>query len=422
MTNKFKALINKFKKNKNDSSDIQDENLTKDLPRTPKDIEKTDDIDFANSKLSLGDKLSNLKAQLAHKFSRFSYKRKKTMSIPEERKVAQKRKIKIKTIPISSFDINKLEAFFLGQKSQNKLHKIFQFTIVFLLVFTAGKLTGIALEKVAVKDSLKGQSFAKIDRSRLLKSDTIISIRNRNIFNTGQTIIDTPTVKEKEPVKSDLACLEAKRKSNLPIKLINTVVLQDSVKSIASVQVRSESLFRELRVGEKINDMAKIDKIERLKLIVKNLKTGTCESIENSKVDRSSLKPLTVMSKSQGNAYKKSLNKVKGIKNEGNKFTIKKSFLKEKMKNIGDILTQAVGTQINNPDGTISFKITNIVPGSVFSALGINNNDIINEIGGQKIQDLNSIMGTFGKLQTLDQTSIGFKRNGAKVVQEYEFK
>ena len=91
------------------------------------------------------------------------------------------------------------------------------------------------------------------------------------------------------------------------------------------------------------------------------------------------------------------------------------------MKNIGQILTEAVGTQINNPDGTISFKITNITPGSIFSHLGIRDGDIISGMDGEKITDLNAIMGTFGKLATLDRTSITVKRNGTEVVQQYKF-
>ncbi len=416
MINKIRDLIKKLRSKKKNSEDMNADDLTSDIP-VQQNKESTDELNLDTTKFTFKEKLHNLKTLLSDKFSKLSFRRKKTLSIPKANVEVDEKPKRKKSA--SSINLIQVEDFFFKKKHQNSLHKFFQVFIIFLLVFTIGKVTALILKDKAQVGSLDGQSITRIDTTRNLQAKTIDQIRNQNLFNTGK--VEKLPTNDKPDIKAELACLKADRKSNLPIKLINTVVLQDSVKSIASVQVRSESLFRELRVGEKINDMAKIDKIERLKLIVKNLKTGSCESIESSAKDNDIASPIRVMSKSQSKAYKKSLKPISGIKNDGNKFVIEKSFLQDKMKNIGQVLTEAVGTQINNPDGSISFKITNITPGSVFSYLGINDNDVITGIGGEKITDLNAVMSLFGKLKSLDQTSITVKRGGAQVTQEYKF-
>lgn len=419
MINKIKHLFSKLKKN--NSEDLDHEDFTKDIPEFNNDEENK--INLEDSKLSFKDRLDSFKVALSDKMGRF--KRKKTMEIPlpkddapKEKKKSNLAKNKIKTP--NRFSLKSLEDLFFKNQNQYKIHRSFQLITIFLIVFTVAKLTAKVLQKKVAIESLDGVSLVSLDFSRDLSPKEIQAIKLQNMFNTGKVEPSVIPTEKTPEVRTEIACTEADKKSRLPIKLINTIVLQDNIKSIASVQVRSESLFRELRVGEKINDMAKIGKIERLRLIVKNLKTGTCEAIESSAMSELN-SPIRVLSKSETKAYKRNLKPIAGIKNEGNEFKIEKSFLKEKMKNIGQILTEAVGTQINNSDGSISFKITNIVPGSIFSHLGIRDGDIIQGIGGEKITDLNAVMGTFGKLSTLDQTSITVKRNGSQVVQEYKF-
>ena len=89
--------------------------------------------------------------------------------------------------------------------------------------------------------------------------------------------------------------------------------------------------------------------------------------------------------------------------------------------NISEILTQARAVQIKNPDGTYSFKMTEIVAGSLYTKLGIENGDIITEVDGKKIQNLNEIMSKLGTIKDKDHFSIGFKKNGAIETKEYNF-
>jgi len=65
--------------------------------------------------------------------------------------------------------------------------------------------------------------------------------------------------------------------------------------------------------------------------------------------------------------------------------------------------------------------MTEIVPGSIYSKLGIENGDIISEIDGKKISNLNEIMSKFGTIKDKDHFSLGIKKNGNVETKEYDF-
>jgi type II secretory pathway component PulC len=89
------------------------------------------------------------------------------------------------------------------------------------------------------------------------------------------------------------------------------------------------------------------------------------------------------------------------------------------MKDINALLTQARGIKISNPDGTISFKIVDIQPGSIYSYLGIQDGDVISQINGEPIQELNEVMKLFGNMANLSKLNLGLGRGGETVTQNY---
>ena len=98
------------------------------------------------------------------------------------------------------------------------------------------------------------------------------------------------------PPPTNLACETAKQKSALPITLLTAIVLQDEVKSVASVQVRNQKKLLNLRKGEEIPNLAEITKIHSEKLILKNKRTGQCEfvNINKKKTKTSSLNKIRI--------------------------------------------------------------------------------------------------------------------------------
>jgi len=201
---------------------------------------------------------------------------------------------------------------------------------------------------------------------------------------------------------------------------LNTIVLQDSVKSIAAVQVRSGRDLKQVREGDTLDGMAKIARIARLEMIIKNLQTGACESVANEKM-RDERQQISIMTPAQATNFKQQ-QKMKGIENQGNKYVIAKDLLDEKLKDISLVLTQAKAIKIQQPDGTLAFKITEIDPGGIFSFLGIQNDDIITSINGKPNSDLNEVMALFGRIKNVDQLQLGVRRDGEETQMDYQIK
>jgi type II secretory pathway component PulC len=301
---------------------------------------------------------------------------------------------------------------FLSREARETIHQVSLVAIICGLTYTIGKVTALALKGPPPIDSSK-DFVVDIDMENDFNPGTLNQVRSINIFRTNSGL----GTKKK---LADTKCEEASQESSLPIKLVNTIVLQDTIKSLASVQVRGDRSLQEVREGDQISDMAKIFKITRLEILVKNLESGVCESIASEKA-RETRSPISVMSPNQSREFKAN-KKMSGIDNVGNKFAISKALLDDKMKDIASILTQARAIKIQNPDGSLAFKLTEMDPQGIFPYLGLQDQDIITSINGKPIYDMNEVMSLFARIKNLDNLQLGVKREGTDSVQEYSIK
>jgi type II secretory pathway component PulC len=298
----------------------------------------------------------------------------------------------------------------LSQETRSSINRLFIISFLVVITFYSAKMTAKLLKGKTQFNTVKIETQ---NTENAFDINQLNQVKQGNPFKTN--LVSSPKV------AVNVRCDESDQKSNLSLKLVNTIVLQDEVKSLASVQVRSDRELKEFRVGDEIEGMAKIFKIKRLAMIIKNLENGACEFIESDAV-RELRKNISILSPTASKAYKDQMKKMQGIENVGNKFNISKTLLAEKMKDIHTILTQAEAIKIQNPDGSMSFKIVNIEPGSMFSFLGIQNQDIITSINGRPISDINEVMNVFGKLGSLSQLKLGVKREGEEQQLDYQMK
>lgn len=301
---------------------------------------------------------------------------------------------------------------FLSRDARETIHQVALVLLICMFTYTAGKVTALFLKGAPPLDSARDYAVS-IDLENDFKPGTLSQVRSINIFRTNTGLGSKKKV-------ADTKCEEAQQASNLPIKLVNTVVLQDTVKSMASVQIRGDRSLQEVREGDQISNLARIFKITRLEILVKNLESGVCESIASDKA-RETKSRISVMSPSQSREFK-ATKKMPGIDNEGNSFKISKALLDEKMKDIASILTQARAIKIQNPDGTLAFKLTEMDPSGLFPYLGLQDQDIITSINGKPIYDMNEVMGLFAKIKNLDKLQLGVRREGSESVLDYNIK
>jgi type II secretory pathway component PulC len=372
---------------------------------TSDDGDKTGEIKFAEVKSSsFKDKFSESMKSFRTKFGNVNVKEWK---LPDGMRSKPGQSL-VSLSPSLSKSIEK----FLSRDARETIHQVSLVILISTFTYTIGKVTALFLKGDPQVDSARDYTV-NIDLENDFNAGTLGQVRSINIFRTNTGLGSKKKV-------ADTKCEEAQQESNLPIKLVNTIVLQDSIKSLASVQVRGDRLLQEVREGEQISNLARIFKIGRLEILVKNLESGVCESIGGDK-GRERRSPISVMSPSQSREFRAN-KKIAGIENVGNKFSISKALLDEKMKDIAGVLTQAKAIKVQNPDGTLAFKLTEMDPTGIFPYLGLQDQDIITSINGRPIYDMNEVMGLFAKIKNLDKLQLGVRREGSESVLDYNIK
>ncbi len=354
------------------------------------------------------------KPQLKSKFN-FKFPHFKSAATKDKFKSAFSDKSPLKSFEKFSWNDFVLRLF--SPYTRSKIHSVFIILLVISFTYMLGKNLAQFFNKTPLISKTTHNFNIQPERADTTIQD-INRISSTNLFNAKESEQSQGTTAKKLDIDS-IICLEADKPTAVPIKLLDTIVLQDSVKSVASVQVRGSADLQNVREGERLDDMVEVSKINRMKLILKNLQTGDCEYATSETEAEPLMPPLKIISAQAGKALFKSTNP--NIKNTGNSFKIKRSFRDSMINNMSEVLTQAKAIQITNPDGSLCFKMTEVVPGSIYSQLNIQENDIVCNLNGKKIENLNELMGLLGRIKEIDQFQIGLKRNGMNENLEYGF-
>lgn len=318
---------------------------------------------------------------------------------------------------IDKFSWNDFILRLFSPYTRGKIHSAFIILLVVTFTYLIGKSIALFMGRsTPMVSSVKSNISTPIEKADTTVQD-INRISSTNLFNVKES--DKVDTKKVQIDIASIVCVDAEKPTSEPLKLLDTIVLQDSVKSVASVQVRGSSDLVNVREGEQLNNAVEVAKINRMKVILKNLTTGDCEYVASEEEDSSPMPPLKIVSARAGQKLFKSTNP--SIKNSGNSFKIKRQFRDKMISNMSEVLTQAKAIQMTNPDGSLCFKMTEVVPGSIYSQLDIQNEDIICNINGKKIENLNELMGLLGRIKEIDQFQIGLKRNGMTENKEYGF-
>lgn len=317
------------------------------------------------------------------------------------------------------FDWSQIILRIFSPYNRHRIHALFIIAFLGTVTYLVGKNGALLLGLI------KSPEPKKISRPNSASTDIvntsqedITKVTHINLFNAKNS--EQEVTKGPKIDIDSIVCTSGESLSALPLKLMDTVVLQDSVKSVAAVQIRGRTDLLNIREGERLETLAEVSRINRLSVVLKNLETGACEYIGNSD-DATAPMPanMKILSPQKGKALLNANNPE--IKSTGNNFKISKTYRNKMLANINQILTEAKAVQITNPDGTLAYKMTEVIPGSIYSQLNIQENDIITHINGKKIENLNELMSLLGRIKEIDQFQLTLKRNGMNENLEYNF-
>lgn len=241
-----------------------------------------------------------------------------------------------------------------------------------------------------------------------ISSGVYNSIANRNIFASNGIIPDALVdktkgggQKENDPVPSQL-----------PLNLIGTLVHSNPSKSIAAIEVRGKNQVVSYSPGKEIEGMASIMKVERQKVIFRNLNSNRLEYIEMKK-DGNKV--------AFGSGAKTSPVGKEVQKTGDNTFSIKRADLLKYTNDLSSILMQARAVPNREPGtGNINgFRILDMQPGSIYEQLGIQRMDVIKSVDGTPVDSPAKAMELYNTFKNSPKVSLQVERNGKTETMTY---
>jgi general secretion pathway protein C len=227
------------------------------------------------------------------------------------------------------------------------------------------------------------------------------TISGRNIFAANGVIPEALQDKSKPDNQKEADPVL----SQLPLTLIGTLVHSNPEKSIAAIEVKGKNQVISYSTGKEVEGLATIMKIERQKVVFRNLNSNRLEYIEMKKDQKLAFgagKPAVA-------AGGKDIQKV-----GENNFTLKRADLLKYTNDLSSILMQARAVPNRDPStGNINgFRLLDMQPGSIYEQLGLVRMDVIKSVNGTPVDSPAKAMELYQTLKNDPKVSIQVERNG----------
>lgn len=225
------------------------------------------------------------------------------------------------------------------------------------------------------------------------------SIVSRNIFS-GDNIIPDP-LQSKDGPRQDNAIPVP---SSLNLALVGTLVHSNPEKSIASIELKGKQQVLSYSVGQDIDNMALIERIERGKVIFRNSNNGLLEYIE-----------LPQQSKLAFESAKTSPSGTFKQLAEG-QFELKKADLDRHLSDLPNLLMQARAVPARRP-GTgepYGFRVLDVQLGSVLAEI-VRPMDVITGVNGSPVTSVQQAMELYSSMRNSNRVCVTLERDGRNV-------
>lgn len=280
-------------------------------------------------------------------------------------------------------------------------YNFFALVIAILLVtYIGADLSALFIEKL-IPDAPQSRGSRFGGDSRPMKNiSDYQAILTRNLFNSRGLIPgdDIPGTQDQnnEPVKT-----------TLPLNLIGTVILKNELRSIATIEDRDAQMVFPVRVDDEIPGKARILSIEAYKVIFTNPNTGRREFVDLP--EDLNANPISLGAPRSA----KSANLGGGIEQTApTQFNLPRPEIDKALANMNEVLTQARAIPHTENGMPAGYKLIQIVPGSIYSKLGLENGDILCGLNGEPINDPGKAWELLGQLKTASRMELCVKRGG----------
>lgn len=294
-----------------------------------------------------------------------------------------------------------------------KIAKILLYAAIAFAAFSVADLTIIYFRDRMLPTQAPPKKQTQMRPPNFVDRSQFSAITNRNLFSSLGIIPDAITAnrtsekKEADPIPS-----------NLPLNLIGTLVHSNPEKSIAAIEVKSKSMTGSYVTGAEIENLAKVEKVERTRVYIRNSNTGAMEYIEMksaNKVSFDTAKTTAAPVKTGGGEV---------VSTGTNQFQIKRADLLKYTNDLSSVLMQARAVPNRDPNtGEINgFRILDMQPGSIYEQLGLQRMDVLKGVNGEPIDSIQKAMEMYNTLKNGNQVKLQIERGGKSDTFTYDVK
>ncbi|MBX7231040.1 MAG: PDZ domain-containing protein [Bdellovibrionales bacterium] len=240
-------------------------------------------------------------------------------------------------------------------------------------------------------------------------SYTVVS--DRNLFNADGVIPPTLASQQQENKVDESS---APVLSQLPLKLEGTIVHLNPERSVATITIQAKNETKSFIIEDEVAGLARIVKIERQKVIFRNLNNNRLEYIEIPKE-----MTLSFGVKTEANPNEEV------VKSGEFDFSMRREDLNKYTANLSSILNQArmVPNIAPGSGGRIDgFRFISMQPNSIYEKLGFKPGDVIKSVNGEPVNSPAKAMEMYNALRSDARIQIGVERGGRDETFNYEVK
>lgn len=247
--------------------------------------------------------------------------------------------------------------------------------------------------------------------SPVLARDAFQSIIKRNLFSSLDQIPPDLVGKNEEGQKTEQAPIP----TTLPLNLIGTLVHSNPEKSIAAIEVKSKSnQVLSFSPGKEIENLATVEKVERGKVIIRNINTGRLEFMELKQTSKVSF----------GTAPKETASSTEVKRIAPNTFEISRADLNRYTSDLSSVLMKARAVPARKPGtGEIyGWRLLEMEPDSIYTRLGLQVMDVITGVNGNPVTSPQQAMEMYQALKSSPSVQIQVERGGKNETMKYDIK
>lgn len=320
----------------------------------------------------------------------------------------------VTTLDLGLFDIlyPKMKLGKSAPGNNSKISKLALYALLAFIAFTVADLTIIYFRDLMIPNQAPPKKTSSPKPPNYVDRSQFSTITNRNLFSSTGVMPEAITAKKQDERKEN-----DPTPSQLPIVVIGTLVHSDPAKSIVAVEIKSKNMSGSFSAGAEIEGMAKVERIERNIIYIRNLATGNLEFIEMNKAGNkvafgaSKVEPAKITGKevqSSGN----------------NQFTISRANLLKYTNDLSSVLMQARAVPNRDPNtGEINgFRILDMQPGSIYEQLGLQRMDVIKGVNGEPVDSVQKAMEMYNTLKNGTQVKMNIERGGKTETFTYDVK